>query len=91
MELEGIIGRQGDVKTPRKILRQRRPENSVTRLGDFWNFLAINFVTKVAQMFGEFLGSCENHRILSQPGEATFCATWKKLGLFLISTSDHTA
>ena len=72
------------MKTPRKILRQRRPENSVTRLG-------INFVTKVAQMFGEFLGSCENHRILSQPGEATFCATWKKLGLFLISTSDLSA
>ena len=24
----------------------------VTRLGDFWNFLATNFIIKVAQMFG---------------------------------------
>ena len=78
VELEGIIGRQGDVKTPRKILRQRRPENSVTRLFDFWNFLAINFVTKVAQMFGDFLGNCENHHILSQTGEVTFWATFRK-------------
>ena len=31
----------------------------VARLGDFWNFLVTNFITKVAQMFGDFLGSCE--------------------------------
>ena len=35
-------------------------ESSVTRFGDFWNFLAINFITKVAQIFGDFLGSCVN-------------------------------
>ena len=28
---------------------------SVTRLGNFWNFMAINYITKVAQMFGDFL------------------------------------
>ena len=50
----------------------------VIRLGDFWNFLAINFVTKVAQMFGDFLGNCENHHILSQTGEVTFWATFRK-------------
>ena len=27
----------------------------VARLGDFWNFLVTNFITKVAQMFGDFL------------------------------------
>ena len=40
--------------------------------------------TNVAQMFGDFLGSCENHRILSQTVEATFWATLgEKLGYFL--------
>ena len=42
--------------------------SSVTRLGNFCNFLATNFVTKVAQMFGDFSGSCENHCFLSQTG-----------------------
>ena len=37
------------------------------QIGDFWNLLAI-FFTKVAQMFGGFLGSCENHCFLSQTG-----------------------
>ena len=35
--------------------------SSVTRLGEFWNSLVTNFITKVAQMFDDFLGSCENH------------------------------
>ena len=34
---------------------------TVTRLGNFWNFLATNFITKVALMFGDFLGSYEKH------------------------------
>ena len=38
-------------------------------------------------MFGDFLGSCENHHFLSQTGEATFWATFGKLGLLFISTS----
>ena len=33
---------------------------SVTRLGEFWNFFASNFITKLAQMFSDFLGSCES-------------------------------
>ena len=40
--------------------------NSVTRVGNFWNLLATNFVTKVAQMFDDVLGICENHCFLSQ-------------------------
>ena len=51
---------------------------SVTRLGEFWNFLVTNFITKVAQMFGDILGSCENHRFLSRTGEATFWAFFGK-------------
>ena len=49
----------------------------MTRLGGFWYFLATNFITKVAQMFGNILGRCENHRFLSQTGEVTFWATFK--------------
>ena len=51
---------------------------SVTILDDFWNFLAKKFITKVAQMFGDLLGSCENHRFLSRTGEVTFWATFGK-------------
>ena len=40
----------------------------VTRLGDFWNFLSTDFITKVAQMFGGFLGICEKHCFSSQTG-----------------------
>ena len=48
---------------------------SVTRLGDFLNFLATNLITKVAQIVGDFLGSFEKHCFLSQTGLATFWAT----------------
>ena len=54
--------------------------SSVIRLGDFCNFLATNFITKVAQMIGNFLGNFENHCILRQIVVATFRAifgqTW---------------
>ena len=43
-------------------------DTSVTRLDNFWNFLATNFVKKVAQMFVDFLDNCENHCFLSQTG-----------------------
>ena len=49
---------------------------SVTRLGNFWNFFVTNFISKVAQMFCDFLCSCENHHFLSQTGEATFWVTF---------------
>ena len=34
---------------------------SVTRLCDFWIFLATKFLTKVAQLFSDFMGYFENH------------------------------
>ena len=34
----------------------RELNNSVTRLGDFWKFLVTNYLSKVAQMFGDFWG-----------------------------------
>ena len=45
--------------------------NSATRLGNFGNFLAINFITKLAQVIGDFLAV-----VKSQTGEATFWATF---------------
>ena len=51
---------------------------SVTRLNNFWNFLVADFITKVAQMFSGFLGSCENHRFLTRTGEAILLATFGK-------------
>ena len=51
--------------------------------GRLWNFVVTNFIAKVAQMFGNFLGSCKNHCFLSQTGESTFWATFgKNLGDF---------
>ena len=50
----------------------------MTWWGNFWSFLPINIITKVAQMFVDFLGKCENYRFLSQTGEATFWATFGK-------------
>ena len=64
--------------------------SSVTRLGGFWNFLATNFITKVAQMFGDFLGSCEIHCFLRQTGDATFWATFgKSWATFYFSIWSH--
>ena len=59
------------------------------RLGDFWNLLGTNFITNIVQMFGYFLGSCENHHFLCQTCEAIFGATFVKLRLLFISTSGH--
>ena len=35
------------------------PPPRVSRLGDFWKFLLTNLVTKVAQLFVDFLGYYE--------------------------------
>ena len=45
-----------------KITKHYSLNSSVTRLGDFLNFLATNFITKEAQMFSDLLGKNENHR-----------------------------
>ena len=34
-------------------------ELSVTRLGKFWKFLVTNFLPKLAQIIGDFLGNLE--------------------------------
>ena len=63
---------------------------SVTRLSDFWNFLVAPFIAQVTQMFGDFLGSFENHCFLSPTGEPTFGASfWKNLGYFYFNIWSH--
>ena len=42
-------------------------------------------------MFGDFLASWEVHPIWSQTGNATFGATFFKIGLLFILASGHTA
>ena len=63
----------------------------MTRLGNFWNFLETNVITKETQMFVDFLGSFEKHCFSSETGEATFWATFGKTWATFISTSGHTA
>ena len=53
--------------------------SSVTRLGNFWKFLATNKITKVAQIFGYFWG-CVKNIILSKNCRENvmghFCIIW---------------
>ena len=59
------------------------PLTSVTRLGDFWNILAKIFITKVTQMFGDFLDSCEKCHFRSNWLCYFLGNFWKNLGYFL--------
>ena len=45
---------------------------SVTRLGDFWKFLATKFLAKEAQMIGNFLGYFEKPHSYAKTALATF-------------------
>ena len=60
------------------------------KFGQFWNILATNFITKVALIFGDILGSCEKHCSLSQTGQATFWSTFGKTWATFSSIFGHT-
>ena len=67
-----------------KRLTNKKPI-SVTRLGDFWKFLATKFVKKVAQMIGNFLSSVEKPYSCVQNCCCYFLGNfWKHLGFFLL-------
>ena len=74
----------------RKVVTEESVVTSVTRLGDFWNFLATNFITKVVQMIGNFLGNFENHRFLSPTVVAACRATFGQTWATFIPASGHT-
>ena len=41
--------------------------------------MVTNLISKVAQILGDFLGSCDYHCFLSQTVEASFCAIFAKI------------
>ena len=47
------------------ILKRDNDASIVTRLGDFWKFLVIFFLSKVAQMSGDFLSSFQTQHLAS--------------------------
>ena len=51
---------------------------SVTRLGDFWKFLATKILAKEAQMIGNFLGYLEKPYSYVKTALATFCTSFGK-------------
>ena len=60
---------------------------NVTRLGDFWKFLVTNFLTKVAQMYVDFLDILKTSIFMDK----LFRHYWNIFGLLYISVSGHTA
>ena len=64
-------------------------EASVTRLGDFFNFLATNCISKVAPIFGDFLDSCEAIAFNDKLAMLHFGQLLEKFGLLFISASGH--
>ena len=59
-------------------------ESQCDQIGLFWVLLDANFLTKVAQIFSNFLGHFENLLFY------TFCATFQVFRLLFIPTSGHT-
>ena len=59
--------------------RQDAPQRfvgpSVTKLGDFLMFLATNFNTKIAKIFGDLIGCFEKYIVLSKNGCGYFQGT----------------
>jgi len=63
---------------------------SVTRLGNFLKFSATNFLTKVAQIFGNFLGYCEMHYFVNKNYHASFLGiVWKICATFNSNIWSH--
>ena len=62
----------------------------MTRLGDFLKFLSADILTKVAQIFNNFLGYFENIILKVKTIESTFWATFVENWVTLIPTSGHT-
>ena len=63
---------------------------SVTILSDILKFLVTNFLTKVAQIYRRLFRIFENNNFQVKTAVASFCPTFSKIGLLLISASGHT-
>ena len=64
--------------------------DSVTRLGDFGKFMAINSATKVTQIYDNFLGNYKKHKFLSKTGTTPLWAAYGNFRQLFIPTSGHT-
>ena len=62
----------------------------MTRLGDFLNFLMLNFLTKVAQMYIDFLGCFKRVHFMYKLLYLLFGHLLEHFGLLYISASGHT-
>ena len=60
----------------------------MTSLGDFQKLLITNFLSKVAQMYGDFFGKSENYNFKQQC--LLFGQLLEKFGLIFVSVSGHT-
>ena len=54
-------------------------QNIVTRLGNFWKFLATDFLRKVSQLFNNFRGYFENIILKVKTAVSTFWATFVEI------------
>ena len=63
---------------------------SVTRLGDFWKLLVINFLGKVAQIFGHTLGSFEKCNFLGRNCFGHFLGNIWQIFTIFFPQSGHT-
>ena len=63
---------------------------SVTWLGYFLNFTGTNFITKVAQIFGNFWAILKSVTLQVKLLCLDFGQLLGKIGQFLLRTSDHT-
>ena len=88
-------GHENRVSFPRKYFDWSSTQNevlsSVTRLGDFLNFSATCFITKVAQMFVTFWPVVKSNAFYVKLVRLLLGQLLKKLGLLFISISGHTA
>ena len=80
-----IGGQETDLETQKFDTMTSLPKEiggSATRLGKFWKLLGAKYITKVAQMYGDYVGYFEKHFVEVKTAGATF---WQ-----LLCHSDHT-
>ena len=62
----------------------------MTRLGCFLKVMVTNFLTKIAQIYGNVLGFFQNITFLVKTTLTTITVTLENLGLLYFLTSGHT-
>ena len=60
-----------------------------TSLGDFWKFLMTNYLSKVAQMFGDFWGILKD-QFKVKTAVVPLKGNFRKNGFLFIPVSGHT-